>query len=249
MHRAPPLFMNIHDGYDYDRSFRHGIARSKEPKRRRRKKKKKKKKKKKHQLQHYICVEPWTFEQKPGEAVFIPSGCPHQVRNLKSCMKVALDFMSPESVHECIRLTEEYRVTHCHAQGQKLEAKKMVVYAVNQIVKDLEDSKSIFMAFHGNLRLESLEIATHKEIVALVRGFSLTISYIVSGLRESEIRRSRFVKQTRTLLFIVSKPYEVPRLLPSFLKDLVSLSFLQRCQVVVWVSGLDKSKQKQSGLC
>lgn len=28
-------------------------------------------------------VEPWTFEQKLGEAVFIPAGCPHQVRNLK----------------------------------------------------------------------------------------------------------------------------------------------------------------------
>ena len=26
-------------------------------------------------------VEPWTFEQHVGEAVFIPAGCPHQVRN------------------------------------------------------------------------------------------------------------------------------------------------------------------------
>lgn len=38
-------------------------------------------------LQHYLCfilyadVEPWTFEQYLGEAVFIPAGCPHQVRN------------------------------------------------------------------------------------------------------------------------------------------------------------------------
>jgi hypothetical protein len=37
----------------------------------------------------FICgfpvagVEPWTFEQKLGEAVLIPAGCPHQVRNLK----------------------------------------------------------------------------------------------------------------------------------------------------------------------
>jgi hypothetical protein len=28
-------------------------------------------------------VEPWTFEQYLGEAVFIPAGCPHQVRNRK----------------------------------------------------------------------------------------------------------------------------------------------------------------------
>jgi mannose-6-phosphate isomerase-like protein (cupin superfamily) len=30
-----------------------------------------------------VGVEPWTFEQKLGEAVFIPAGCAHQVRNLK----------------------------------------------------------------------------------------------------------------------------------------------------------------------
>lgn len=28
-------------------------------------------------------IEPWTFEQAYGEAVFIPAGCPHQVRNQK----------------------------------------------------------------------------------------------------------------------------------------------------------------------
>ncbi|KAG4990138.1 hypothetical protein JHK87_023595 [Glycine soja] len=35
-----------------------------------------------------ICVEPWTFEQKLGEAVFIPAGCPHQVRNLKVKLEI-----------------------------------------------------------------------------------------------------------------------------------------------------------------
>ena len=89
-------------------------------------------------------VEPWTFEQKLGEAVIIPAGCPHQVRNLKvctllvtkqlnscaifhnissniwvvwtehfsfvqSCIKVAMDFVSPENVGECLKLTEEFR--------------------------------------------------------------------------------------------------------------------------------------------
>ncbi|KAK9148170.1 hypothetical protein Scep_006927 [Stephania cephalantha] len=48
-------------------------------------------------------IEPWTFVQQLGEAVFIPAGCPHQVRNLKSCLKVALDFVSSENVEECIR--------------------------------------------------------------------------------------------------------------------------------------------------
>lgn len=33
----------------------------------------------------HVCIgiEPWTFVQKLGDAVFIPAGCPHQVRNLK----------------------------------------------------------------------------------------------------------------------------------------------------------------------
>ena len=30
-----------------------------------------------------VGIEPWTFVQKLGDAVFIPAGCPHQVRNLK----------------------------------------------------------------------------------------------------------------------------------------------------------------------
>lgn len=35
----------------------------------------------KKQLKEEFGVEPWTFEQHLGEAVFIPAGCPHQVRN------------------------------------------------------------------------------------------------------------------------------------------------------------------------
>lgn len=40
------------------------------------------------QLQQERGVEMWHFEQHKGEAVFIPGGCPHQVRNLASCCKV-----------------------------------------------------------------------------------------------------------------------------------------------------------------
>lgn len=40
------------------------------------------------QLQEEQGVQLWHFEQHPGEAVFIPGGCPHQVRNLSSCCKV-----------------------------------------------------------------------------------------------------------------------------------------------------------------
>ncbi|KAM7480947.1 hypothetical protein LguiB_005530 [Lonicera macranthoides] len=70
-----------------------------------------------------VGIEPWTFVQKLGDAILIPAGCPHQVRNLKSCIKVALDFVSPENVNECIRLTEEFRVLppNHRANEDKLE--------------------------------------------------------------------------------------------------------------------------------
>ncbi|KAM3285596.1 lysine-specific demethylase JMJ25 [Capsicum chacoense] len=95
----------------------------------------------KNKLKQEFGIEPWTFEQKLGEAVFIPAGCPHQVRNLKSCIKVALDFVSPENVGECIRLTEEFRILpqKHRAKEDKLEVKKMVLYALERAVADLKD--------------------------------------------------------------------------------------------------------------
>ncbi|KAH8106073.1 hypothetical protein BXZ70DRAFT_1004357 [Cristinia sonorae] len=47
--------------------------------------------------------------QKPGEAVFIPAGCAHQVCNLADCIKVASDFVSPENIERCEELTKEFR--------------------------------------------------------------------------------------------------------------------------------------------
>ncbi|KEH42474.1 putative transcription factor C2H2 family [Medicago truncatula] len=98
----------------------------------------------KKRLKEEYGIEPWTFVQKLGDAVFIPAGCPHQVRNLKSCTKVALDFVSPENVGECFRLTEEFRklpVNHKSAED-KLEVKKMIIYAMVDLVKKLEKARS-----------------------------------------------------------------------------------------------------------
>ena len=44
-----------------------------------------------------------------GDSVFIPAGAPHQVLNLNSCIKAAEDFVSPEHVSHCFRLTQEFR--------------------------------------------------------------------------------------------------------------------------------------------
>ncbi|KAJ6413541.1 hypothetical protein OIU84_006355 [Salix udensis] len=85
----------------------------------------------KRKLKEEYGIEPWTFVQKLGDAVFIPAGCPHQVRNLKSCIKVAMDFVSPENAGECIRLTEEFRLLppNHQAKEDKLEIKKMLLHA------------------------------------------------------------------------------------------------------------------------
>ncbi|KAJ4776341.1 transcription factor jumonji (jmjC) domain-containing protein [Rhynchospora pubera] len=98
----------------------------------------------KKKLKEEYGIEPWTFEQKLGEAVFIPAGCPHQVRNLKSCIKVAVDFVSPENVRECIRLTEEFRLlpSEHKAKEDKLEVKKIALHALSNAVQYLTDNAS-----------------------------------------------------------------------------------------------------------
>lgn len=96
----------------------------------------------KEKLKEECGIEPWTFEQNLGEAVFIPAGCPHQVRNLKSCVKVALDFVSPESIDECVKLTKEFRrlpLGH-KAKEDKLEIKKMALHALVEAITFLEPS-------------------------------------------------------------------------------------------------------------
>ncbi|KAF5372048.1 hypothetical protein D9615_008080 [Tricholomella constricta] len=73
------------------------------------------------QLYDATGVRSYRFYQRPGEAVFIPAGCAHQLKltlprvffvqvaNLTDCIKVAVDFVSPENVERCERLTREFR--------------------------------------------------------------------------------------------------------------------------------------------
>uniref|UniRef100_A0A1D1XXU9 Lysine-specific demethylase 3A n=1 Tax=Anthurium amnicola TaxID=1678845 RepID=A0A1D1XXU9_9ARAE len=98
----------------------------------------------KRKLKEEYGIEAWTFVQKLGEAVFIPAGCAHQVRNLKSCIKVAVDFVSPENVFECIHLAQEFRrLPEDHrAKEDKLEVKKMIFYAIKNAVEGLREYRS-----------------------------------------------------------------------------------------------------------
>ncbi|KAF5357688.1 hypothetical protein D9758_007482 [Tetrapyrgos nigripes] len=54
-------------------------------------------------------VKSYRVYQRPGEAIFIPAGCAHQVCNLSDCIKVAIDFVSPENIVRCEKLTKEFR--------------------------------------------------------------------------------------------------------------------------------------------
>ncbi|WWC61433.1 uncharacterized protein I303_104017 [Kwoniella dejecticola CBS 10117] len=54
-------------------------------------------------------VKGWRVYQYPGQAVFIPAGCAHQVCNLADCIKIALDFVSPHNVKRCQQLTQDFR--------------------------------------------------------------------------------------------------------------------------------------------
>lgn len=69
--------------------------------------------------------------QRQGEAVFIPAGCAHQVCNLSDCIKVAMDFVSPENIERCARLTEEFRAQNLERMWKEdvLQLQTMMWYA------------------------------------------------------------------------------------------------------------------------
>ncbi|GAY57421.1 JmjC domain-containing protein JMJ24 [Citrus sinensis] len=94
----------------------------------------------KRKLKEEFGVEPWSFEQHLGEAVFIPAGCPFQVRNLQSTVQLGLDFLFPESVGEAVRLAEEIRcLPNDHeAKLQVLEVGKISLYAASSAIKEVQ---------------------------------------------------------------------------------------------------------------
>uniref|UniRef100_W5MTG7 Lysine-specific demethylase n=1 Tax=Lepisosteus oculatus TaxID=7918 RepID=W5MTG7_LEPOC len=89
-------------------------------------------------------VQGWAIVQFLGDAVFIPAGAPHQVHNLYSCIKVAEDFVSPEHVKHCFRLTQEFRhLSNTHSNHEdKLQVKNIIYHAVKDAVGTLKAHES-----------------------------------------------------------------------------------------------------------
>ncbi|XP_014488908.1 PREDICTED: probable JmjC domain-containing histone demethylation protein 2C isoform X3 [Dinoponera quadriceps] len=88
-------------------------------------------------------VEGYAIVQCLGDAVFVPAGAPHQVRNLHNCIKVAEDFVSPENVSHCFHLTQEFRAlsdTHTNHED-KLQIKNIIYHAVKDSLTVLANVK------------------------------------------------------------------------------------------------------------
>ncbi|KAK2456570.1 lysine-specific demethylase JMJ25 [Trifolium repens] len=94
----------------------------------------------KRKLKEEFGVEPWSFEQNLGEAIFVPAGCPFQARNVQSTVQLGLDFLSPESLGEAVRLAEEVRrlPNEHEAKLQVLEVGKISLYAASSAIKEVQ---------------------------------------------------------------------------------------------------------------
>ncbi|XP_024888225.1 probable JmjC domain-containing histone demethylation protein 2C isoform X3 [Temnothorax curvispinosus] len=93
-------------------------------------------------------VEGYAIVQCLGDAVFVPAGAPHQVRNLQNCIKVAEDFVSPENVSHCFHLTQEFRAlsdTHTNHED-KLQIKNIIYHAVKDSLTVLANVKEETLA-------------------------------------------------------------------------------------------------------
>jgi len=94
-------------------------------------------------MRRQLCTERgvrgWRFLQREGDAIFIPAGCPHQVLNVHSSIKVAEDFVSPEHVSRCTELTSQFRILPAgHGRFEDvLGIKGILMHAVSHSVSVL----------------------------------------------------------------------------------------------------------------
>ncbi|XP_055811985.1 lysine-specific demethylase JMJ26-like [Solanum dulcamara] len=144
----------------------------------------------KRRLKAEYGIEPWTFVQKLGEAVFVPAGCPHQVRNLKSCINVALDFISAENVNECLRLTEELRkLPRNHgSRKDKLGVKKIIIHTMSRVVNQLEKT---LLNSEAGIRTELCLSSSISNSINVMPGPSMAKSFSVSEDPSSRMTANR----------------------------------------------------------
>nr|CAG8496853.1 11716_t:CDS:2 [Entrophospora candida]CAG8518889.1 11710_t:CDS:2 [Entrophospora candida] len=83
-------------------------------------------------------VKGWRIYQNPGDMIFIPAGCAHQVCNYTACVKVAVDFVSPEGVVRSYNVSKEFRrLSRNHARrGDILQLPNILLHAWNSIYQN-----------------------------------------------------------------------------------------------------------------
>ena len=86
---------------------------------------------------------PFVVVQAVGDAVVVPAGCAHQVRNLRSSIKVAADFVAPEHVEQCLWLTSQIRdlPAHHHRHVDVLAVRTILFHATCACLCAVDDAK------------------------------------------------------------------------------------------------------------
>ncbi|KAK7356087.1 hypothetical protein VNO80_15353 [Phaseolus coccineus] len=125
----------------------------------------------KRKLKEEFGVEPWSFEQNLGEAIFVPAGCPFQARNVQSNVQLGLDFLSPESLGDAVRLTEEVRClpNEHESKVQVLEVGKISLYAASSAIKEVQklvlDKKLGAQIGYGDPNLTAMVSENYEKMV------------------------------------------------------------------------------------
>ncbi|KXN67932.1 hypothetical protein CONCODRAFT_51973 [Conidiobolus coronatus NRRL 28638] len=91
------------------------------------------------ELKRDYGVTAYQIYQNPGDAVFIPAGCAHQVLNIGNCIKVATDFISPERTLQCIHIAKEFSklVKGHHRNGDIVQTENHILYSSSVAISKL----------------------------------------------------------------------------------------------------------------
>merc|ERR1712038_2015524 len=82
-------------------------------------------------------VSPWTFLQRDGEAVIVPSGSPYQVKILRSSMFCQSEFVSPQHMKDSMRLSFSDVLN-----DDRLQVKNVIFHACKDALSVLENPDS-----------------------------------------------------------------------------------------------------------
>jgi lysine-specific demethylase 3 len=95
------------------------------------------------ELAEQAGILPYVVLQRLGDAILVPAGCAHQVHNVRSCIKVAADFVAAEHVDHVVRLTEELRQLPAwhHRRADVLSVRSILLYAACACLSGIDENK------------------------------------------------------------------------------------------------------------